>query len=172
MDFLAEISCHVKDKNLAGNIAECGVYKGGGARLLATVFPHKNLFLFDSFSGFVVNDSNGGCFNKGAFSDVSLNSVKEYLSDKDNCLFFQGWLPNSAMAIRNPFCLIHMDMDHYESTIQSLKVFWPLLVAGGAIVFDDWEDACCPGIKRAIEEFFEGRDKIVNGNQCVVFKPE
>lgn len=171
MNFLARMCLAVKAAGLPGDVAECGVYKGGGARLLATVFGDRRLFLFDSFSGFQVDDSNGGFFNRGSFSDLSLESVMEYLSDKENCLYFQGWLPDSAKSVRNRFCLIHMDMDHYDSTIESLRLFWPMVVPGGAVVFDDWEDACCPGVKRAVEEFFPDFGRAVfEGNQVAVFK--
>jgi O-methyltransferase len=171
MNFLARVCLAVRARGVPGDVAECGVYKGGGARLLATVFGDRRLFLYDSFSGFEVDDSSGGIFHRGAFSDSSLDSVKEYLSDRGNCLYFQGWLPDSAKSFRNPLCFIHMDMDHYESTLDSLRLFWPLVVSGGAVVFDDWEDSCCPGVKRAVEEFFPDLgDAVVEGNQLAVFK--
>jgi O-methyltransferase len=172
MDFLARACLEIKKRGIHGDVAECGVYKGGGARLLSTIFDDRRLFLFDSFSGFKVDDSSGGYFHRGAFSDSSLDSVKEYLSDKVNCLYFPGWLPGSAESVEGPLCFIHMDMDHYESTIESLKVFWPLVAPGGAVVFDDWEDVCCPGIRRAVVEFFPDlRDAVVEGDQVAVFKP-
>lgn len=171
LKFLAKVCCDISQKKIPGEVAECGVYKGGSARLIATAFPDKKIYLFDSYDGFEKDDSIGVGFPKGFFSDVTLDSVKEYLDDRPNCLFFKGWLPESAKGIDDRFCLIHMDMDHYDSTIQCLNFFWPKIVPGGAIIFDDWEDTCCPGVKKAITEFFPSNyELIISGNQCVVFK--
>jgi len=171
MNFLAGVCLDISMKNIPGEVAECGVYKGGSARLLSTAFPRRKIHLFDSFCGFIKDDSIGVGFKKDEFSDTSLDAVKEYLDDRPNCLFFQGWLPESAKEVREHFCLIHMDMDHYDSTMESLNLFWPKLVAGGAIVFDDWDGHCCPGIRQAITEFFpDEQERIIHGNQCVIFK--
>jgi hypothetical protein len=171
MDFLAKVCFDVAKKNLAGEVAECGVYKGGSARLLSFAFPHKSIYLFDSFSGFLKDDSIGVGFKKDHFSDTSLESVKKYLDDRPNCRLIQGWLPDSAKEVCEYFCLIHMDMDHYDSTRQSLDFFWPKLVSGGAIIFDDWDDHCCPGVRQAINEFFpDDQERIIHDNQCVIFK--
>lgn len=169
--YLAKTCCRIKEAGVAGSIAECGVYRGGSARLMATAFPDRKVYLFDSFCGFVQDDSIEVGFKKGHFADTSLDFIKEYLNDRPNCLFYQGWLPESAKEVDDKFCLIHMDMDHYESTIKSLNLFWPKLVEGGAIIFDDWEDDCCPGIKMAIGEFFSNKQELtIRGKQCVVFK--
>ena len=38
-------------KDLAGDIAEIGVYKGGTAKLICELKGNKNLYLFDTFEG-------------------------------------------------------------------------------------------------------------------------
>jgi hypothetical protein len=39
------------------------------------------------------------------------------------------------------------------------------------MLFDDWDDACCPGIRRAITEFFPATQILdIHQNQCLVVK--
>ena len=46
------VSYEIAKKNLAGNVAELGVYKGKFARYLNQYFPDRLLYLFDTFEGF------------------------------------------------------------------------------------------------------------------------
>jgi O-methyltransferase len=110
---------------------------------------------------------------KGDFSDTSLEQVKEYLNDKTNCLYYPGWIPESANFLTSEnFCLIHLDLDLYQSTSAAIKIFWPRLVTGGVMVFDDWEWKNCPGVKRAIEEYFVEipHERKTNNNTCAIYK--
>jgi hypothetical protein len=34
------------------------------------------------------------------------------------------------------------------------------MAKGGIIVFDDYNCDCCPGANKAIDEFFQGKEKI------------
>ena len=173
INFLAKTCCDILEKNIQGDIAECGVYLGGTARLISTIFSNKKVFLFDSFCGFIKDDTMQNAFRKGSFSDTSLEKVKEYLSDRNNCVFIPGWLPESATPVKhNTFSLVHLDMDYYESTIKSLEVFWPLIPVGGVIIFDDWDHPCCPGVTVSIKEFFANIDHnmIIDGNMCAIYK--
>lgn len=171
IEFLSSIACDILDKDIDGDVVECGVYRGGSARLLATIFPHKKIFLFDSFCGFIKNDLIKNQFQIGSFSDTSIDEVKSYLSDKENCIFCPGWLPESANTfISTPLSFVYMDMDYYESTVKSLEIFWPMVKTGGVIVFDDWEESCCPGIKIAINDFFSEYEAVIDGNMCAIYK--
>jgi hypothetical protein len=168
---LAKVCCDIAAKNLPGHVAECGVYKGGAARILATAFETKDVLLFDSFQGFICDDSMPNQFHTGSFGDTSLEAVRAYLDDKPNCRFYPGWLPVSAKDVHAAFCFVHMDMDHYDSTSHALSLFWPKIVPGGAILFDDWDDVCCPGIRRAITEFFPDTQVLdIHQNQCLAVK--
>lgn len=171
IDFITKISSVVIEKKIDGDIVECGVYKGGCAKHLLSLFKNKKLHLFDSFSGFCKEDTLENYFHTGSFSDTSLKEVQDYLSN-ENCIFYPGWLPESANNFKNKISLVHMDMDYYESTIKSIPIFWPLIVNGGVMIFDDWEDGCCPGVKVAINEYFQNIEhfKIIYNHQCAIFK--
>jgi hypothetical protein len=49
-------------------------------------------------------------------------------------------------------------MDYYQSTQAGIEIFWPRLVSGGVMVFDDFGWQACPGVERAANEYFASRD--------------
>jgi hypothetical protein len=175
---LQDIAAYVLSKNLEGDVAECGVYKGGSAKVIASVFDSKKVFLFDSFSGMREDDVFLEGHKRGDFSDTNIEDVKRFLSDRPNCLFFQGWLPDSAAFInrQQKFCFVHVDLDLYESTLSAVSIFWPRLVVGGVMVFDDWDWQRCPGVKKAVEEYFDSDSsrvphvKEIRSNVCAILK--
>lgn len=177
LDFIEIIGEKIIQDNVEGLIAEAGVYKGGSARLLATMFPDREILLFDSFEGMLENDldSSGG-HKKGDFSDISLEQVQEYLKDKSNCRFFKGWFPETADFLTSEiFSLVHIDMDYYQSTVSSIDVFWKRMNINGVMIFDDYEWVACPGVKKALQEFFPNRDdykteRIQGMNSIAIFK--
>lgn len=175
IDHFASVAKGILDLNLEGDVAECGVYKGGSARLLATIFPNKKIFLFDSFEGMIENDILDKGHKKGDFKDTSLEQVKSYLSDKPNCAFFPGWIPSSASFLNEEkFCFVHLDLDLYQSTKASIEIFWPKIVSGGVMVFDDWEWENCPGVTQSITEYFDNQGiqhkKHIDLHTCSIFK--
>jgi len=143
------------------------------------MFPNKRIFLFDSFEGMLESDILERGHQKGDFRDTSLEQVRSYLSDKSNCSFFPGWIPSSAFFLTEErFCLVHLDLDLYQSTKAAIEIFWPKIVVGGVIVFDDWDWCRCPGVKQSITEYFDDQGikhekKILSGNHgnvCNIFK--
>jgi O-methyltransferase len=150
------VAKHVLSLGIPGDVVECGVYKGGSARLLSTIFKEKKIFLFDSFHGMEEDDKTEDGFHRmGDFGDTSLEEVRRYLSDKSNCMFFPGWIPESTNFLKNEsFCFAHLDLDLYQSTKSAIEIFWPRISLGGVLVVDDWEWKHCPGVKKAVIEYF------------------
>ena len=161
---------------LSGDVAEVGVYKGGTAKLLAKVLEStgKTVHLFDTFSGMPSSDSERDVHKAGDFSDTSLESVKAYLHDCGNVRFYQGLFPGTAKPLEETrFCLVHIDVDIYRSAMDCCEFFYPRMQNGGMMIFDDFGIRDCPGIKMAVDEFFE--DKVESPcylltGQCVVIQ--
>ena len=146
----------IATKNLQGDIAEVGVYKGGTARLICEVKGKRNLYLFDTFEGLPETNENDLLVQKGWLQDTSLESVKNYLSDFENIHFLKGIFPETAKPISDKkFSFIHLDTNLYQSTLDALDFFWPRMVVGGRIVSHDYNTNSMPGIKKAFSEFFE-----------------
>lgn len=144
------------------NIAEVGVFRGGGSYFLAMVgkkFSSKSFWLFsiDTFEGISdkdIHDGTDGLHVAGSFSDTSYEAVKEYLSAFKNITVIQGRIQESTSYLNDLyFHLIHLDTDLYDPTLFSLKYFDSKVPLGGIIIIDDYGFSSCPGIEKAVKEF-------------------
>lgn len=158
---LYQFSKMVISNRLPGNIAELGVYKGGSAKLLAKVFqdvPEKLVFLFDTFTGMPETDPEKDWHKKGDFSDTSLQSVLEFLADCSNVKVYQGLFSETLHNVeQETFCFAHVDCDIYQSVLECCAFFYPRLVHGGIMIFDDYGVVTCPGAKLAVDEYFSDK---------------
>lgn len=140
-------------KDLDGDIAELGVYKGGSAAGMALLAPGKTLHLFDTFEG-MREPQFDEPHKKGDFSDTSEQSVASLFDASFPPKLHRGWFPETVTRemLELKFCFVHVDGDFYETTRDAIAYFWPRLVPGAIMVFDDWEWERCPGVKRALME--------------------
>lgn len=149
------------------NMAEVGVYKGGGSYFMASVLQElkwqsATLHCFDTFEGHASRDVRGEDPHQRAasFSDTSFDSVSEYLSKFANVKIYKGRIQETSPQIEEKsFCFVHLDMDLYEPTVFSLKFFERRLLSGGIIVVDDYGFLTCPGVKQAVDEFMDGNTR-------------
>jgi hypothetical protein len=131
---------------LPGDMAELGVYLGGSAMVIADAAPGKLLRLFDTFTGL---PGAGGTHHKGDFA-ASQEQVRQALGGR-RVAFHAGLFPDTAGGLEGArFALVHVDADLYESTRDAIAFFWPRLVPGGVLVFDDVDTQDCPGINQAL----------------------
>jgi O-methyltransferase len=156
--------------SLRGETVECGCFRGLSSHLMCTrlrqhnpSFAGKTYHIFDSFQGlsaptledeippdFPNADSLQFMTVKGHFA-ASLAEVKRNLGEFPEIAFHVGWIPfcfDDAPETRYRF--VHLDVDLYDPTLESLEYFLPRMVSGGLIVSDDYS---WPGAQRAIDEF-------------------
>jgi O-methyltransferase len=162
---------------LPGALAEAGVYRGGGARILCAVKGGSPLYLFDTFQGMPgVNAATDGGFSKGDFADTRYEEVVAYLSAFPNVHFYKGFFPDSAIGKepeKQSYRFVHLDLDIYESTYKSLDFFHPRMVSGGLMVSHDYSNLTAPGVKKAFDDFFKDKQETVIplwNQQCLVVK--
>lgn len=117
-----------------GCIVEFGVYKGGSAWHLARVAREqgRELHLYDTFEGipFRIDIDN---HQVGDFADTTYEAVCAAIPDAHvhKGVFPESLVPMPAIAF------VHVDADQYQSIKSALEVLGPLMVKGGAMVFDD-----------------------------------
>jgi len=144
-------------KHLGGDIAECGVFEGASSYLMFERIENqqKKMHLFDSFEGLSApNDIDGGYWSEGSLS-VSEKTVRGNLPDSERILYYKGWIPEKFHQVdKIKFSFVHLDVDLYQPTYDSLVFFYPRMEPGGIIVCDDYGFDSCPGAKRALDEFF------------------
>lgn len=163
--WLREYAAFVKDFNIQGNVAECGVNRGEFAEYINKYFSNKKLYLFDTFLGFSSEDLavekslNNEEFIRGQFNShsifksTSVDIVKKRMPYFDLCEFHQGWFPESAKNIDDLFCFVNLDMDLYQPMLAGLSFFYYKMVDGGVILLHDYFNKELPGVKQAVACF-------------------
>jgi O-methyltransferase len=165
-----------QSSSLAGDFAEVGVYRGGTAQILAHHAQHlkKELHLFDTFTGMPDTDPQKDWHKKGDFSDTSLEAVRARIPAFDGLHFHQGFFPATASPIADKqFSVVHIDVDIYNSVKDCCEFFYPRIVQGGILLFDDYGRPTCPGAKLAVDEFFADKPEYrfyLHTGQCFVHK--
>lgn len=157
---------------LEGGIAECGVWRGRTFVAMALYLKQKGIpktiFGFDSFQGFdasVETDiSLGGAdvnvkklrgFDDTSYALVQRKAGAFHLENfRIEPGFFQESLPRCE---GEKFCFVHLDCDLYESYAVCLDFFYPRMVSGGIILFDEYNDPGWPGANRAVDEFLRAK---------------
>lgn len=137
-----------------GVVAEVGVYKGGSLKVLGKLFDDRLVIGFDTFEGLPKEQwIESELHEPGDFNDTTFEDVQEFLRDTPNVVLIKGLFPESGAQCQGMgFSLVHLDTDFYLSTKLSLEWFWPRMLPGGIIVFDDYQWPNCPGIEQLLDE--------------------
>lgn len=137
----------------------------------------RQIYLFDSFQG--IPEPNASRDDAGWIEKemhLSLNDCRGQLRSIDRLVggqhdvekvFFDiaryphenveivpGWFQDTVAhtAVRmGPIAILRLDGDLYDSIRVCLEHLFPLLVAGGFLIIDDW---CLSGARQAVTEFF------------------
>jgi O-methyltransferase len=159
-----------------GDVAECGVYKGGTAYLFAEHVQsgEKHLCLFDTFDGMPKTNPSNDLHKEGDFGDTSLEEVQAYLAAFDKVEFFPGPIPTTLAAVSGrTFCFVHVDLDIYDAILSATEFFYPRVPPGGFLVYDDYGAGDCPGARKAVDEFYARKPEVplvLHTGQCIVMK--
>jgi hypothetical protein len=160
--------------DLPGARAECGVYRGATALLLAHAwrsrrpgFQGEDLYLIDSYSGtsasreqdrIPVRDAGGATrmddFFPAGKTDTSPELVRGFFAEYPRVNLCAGWIPGVFATLpEREWAFVHLDLSLYEPTLASLDYFYPRLAKGGVVLCDG--SIFCPGVTQAWEEFCE-----------------
>jgi hypothetical protein len=143
--------------NPKGNILEIGTYKGGAALHLSNSCPQRKIIICDSFQGFESIDSKLDYqFQLTMFKDVSKERVESLFRTRQcNYEVIEGFFPQSCADREiKPVSFIHLDVDTYKSTIESLHYIETasITIEKSIIILDDF---CrnTEGVNKAVSEF-------------------
>jgi len=145
-----------------GEFWECGVYRGGTAKLLArargarnTALQHRPLRLFDTFSGIPEKQSEADTFKVGSLGDTSLDEVKLQMAGEAGVEFYPGLIPDTFRGLEDKLIgFAHIDVDQYATTKACCSFIFPRLVSGGIIVIDDYGVPSTFGSRLGADEYF------------------
>ena len=146
-------------RGVQGVAAELGVYQGGFDKHINCLFPERELFLFDTFSGFektqLAKDINDGlAAREDDFSNTSIEMVLSQMKHPQRVRICRGVFPESTNTLGDlTFCLVSIDCDLHDPILAGLRYFWPRLSPGGYIMVHDYNNALYKGAKNAVDTF-------------------
>ena len=145
-------------EGIAGDPAECGVYKGASSHLIlcanrTAAYPRTH-FAFDSYAGLSQPDAIDGQHWSSGDLSVSLDQVRSNLARLGKVELMQGWIPQRFPEVaQRSFAFIHVDVDLYQPTLDSIEFFYPRMPPGAVFVCDDYGCSTCPGATAAIDGY-------------------
>jgi hypothetical protein len=184
--FLAHYELYKKIADLPGSIVECGIYRGAGlftwAKLLEIFHAGdrlKKVIGFDNFAGFagidpdkdgreqperakVVGGWNAGRYYKEIIEHIEIFHADSFMPRAKRIEVVAGNLSDTApqYVSDNPglrIALLNLDVDVYEPTKAALEAFYPHVVQGGIVIFDEYGAPEWGGESTAVEEYFGSR---------------
>lgn len=154
-------SLALAQRDLEGDYAELGVYKGATAKLICEAKGDKSLHLFDTFEGLPEMSGHDTRFSQKMFS-ISADSVRKRLSTYQNVHIYQGLFPATGKPIENRrFAFVHLDLDIYQSTMDALDFFYSRLVPGGILITHDFPSS--DGVSVAFTKFMYNKPEKIIG---------
>jgi O-methyltransferase len=153
-------SCLSHARNLEGDFAEFGVFRGGTALLAARVLSDARdgrcLHLFDSFAG-MPKTSDGEPYRAGDLDQTSAAHVERLVgSTGAKVKLHVGYIPETFRETGiDRLAFAHIDVDLYKSVLDCVEFVYPRLVPGGMIIFDDYGFPGCVRAREATDKAFE-----------------
>lgn len=135
-----------------GAAAELGVYRGFFARCINQLLPDRKLYLFDSFEGFAEDACASDAF-QAAHRNTAMDKVLSIMPHPEKITLKPGFFPDSLEGLEERFCLVSLDVDFYQTTLDGLRYFWPRLEQGGCLLLHDWGSPKLPGVAKAFTDY-------------------
>lgn len=166
-------------QGIAGDIVECGVWRGGSMAAVArTLLEHgdhqRPLWLYDTFTGMSEPTADDVDFRgqaaEGLLASEQINrqqresiwcvspleQVQRTMADtgypSDRIHYIVGKVEETLVS-QSPgsIALLRLDTDWYESTRCEMETLFPRLVPGGVLIVDDYGH--WEGCRRAVDEY-------------------
>lgn len=170
--FYSLVQMFRKTLALDGLVAECGCFRGLSSFILCRslqlaqpAFDGKGYRIFDSFAGLSAPQAEDAVDDAAADAELlrnmtrqgqyaaPLDRVKAALAAFPGIEYFPGWIPAAFPdETGQRYRFVHVDVDIYQPTRDSIEYFYPRLVSGGILVCDDFN---WPGARKAIAEICE-----------------
>ena len=138
--------------DVPGAATELGVYRGFFARCINQLLPERKLYLFDSFEGFS-EEANASESFQAAHANTTIEKVLAILPYPEKVIVKPGFFPDSLEGLEEQFCLVSLDVDFYQTTLDGLRYFWQRLEKGGYLLLHDWGSPKLPGVAKALQDF-------------------
>jgi O-methyltransferase len=164
---LGELEKTLKN-DIPGDIVEFGCYIGTTSlfvrRLLDAYNSDKTFHVYDSFEGLPPKEQQdnspvGDDFKAGELSVSKKQFIEQFQKARlKTPVIHKGWFDGlTSDDVPGKIAFAFLDGDFYGSIIDSLRLVWPRMQAGGVITVDDYGREALPGVERAVRDFFQGK---------------
>ena len=167
---------HIVKHGIAGDMVECGVWRGGSMMAVALALmargdTSRHLYLYDTFEGMseptehdksvsgesaqtqlARTDRDHALWAVAGFEDVQANLASTgYPAERIH--YVKGKVEDTIPGtLPQRIALLRLDTDWYESTRHELQHLYPRLQSQGVLIIDDyghWQ-----GARQAVDEYF------------------
>lgn len=167
LDHLHHLLDDVRRHDTPGDFVECGIWRGGVLIFANEYFWHhdmrRGVWGYDSFQGLpaptMEADAGDQHWTWDIFSvpetEVRANFAK-YGSDMRRVHLVKGFFRDTVFNHNSPICILRVDGDMYEGTLDPLLAMYDQVSVGGWVVIDDYGDvrAC----REAVHDFRKTHD--------------
>jgi hypothetical protein len=147
------------------NFVECGVGDGMTAFFAGREIKRNDkindckIHLYDSWSSMKSEDLlESEKNNIGRYNNLNLERTKKNLLEfNENITYHPGYIPesfSSEPSSPDEIVYLHIDLNSTKPTLDALNFFFPLIITGGIIIFDDYGNRGYPETKKQIDDFF------------------
>lgn len=151
----------VLQNNIAGDLIETGVWRGGASIFMRAILKaydntEKKVFVADSFEGmptanvkqYPADESIAFITQYNSVLAVSLSQVQSNFNRygllDNQVVFLKGWFCDSLpIAPIEKLAVMRLDGDYYGSTMDALVNLYPKLSIGGYVIIDDYGISAC-----------------------------
>jgi len=177
---LYQATCYVLDRDIPGDLAECGVWRGGSVMLMAYALlargcTDRTIWLYDTFAGVTPPGADDVQEMSGRRA-VEILSERERAEDDpfwgiapravvENNLRRTGYPMHRFRFVEGDLLMtipaeaptrlsvLRLDTDWYQSTKHELEQLYPRLSPGGVLIVDDY--GYWRGARKATDEYFQ-----------------
>lgn len=171
---------YIVQNKIAGDFAECGVWRGGSMMLIAHALRHfgdtsRALYLYDTYAGMTEPDDVDVDFDGNPMKPIWTRATQQGLMmapgdpveqvkanlrltgyPEAQMHFIAGDVLQTIPAqVPSRIALLRLDTDWYKSTLHELQHLYDLIVPHGVLIIDDY--GWCRGARQATDEFFRDR---------------
>ena len=157
----------VLDAGVSGGVVEFGCYAGTTSlfirrRLDQAGESSRPFHVYDSFEG-LPNKAAADASAAGADFQAGKLAVskKEFLHQFRAArltppIAHKAWFSDlTAADVPEQIAFAFLDGDFYDSILDSLRLVWPRMTAGGTLLIDDYQRPELPGVERAVRDYFQ-----------------
>jgi hypothetical protein len=88
-----------------------------------------------------------------------------------NVIIYKGIFPKKLPPLISKISFVHLDVDLYEGTLNSLKFIYPRMAESGIILIHDYINS--KGVREAVDSFFKDKEEYIieiSDTYCMVVK--